>query len=208
MSRKSLVQLVSVCVVMAFSVLGSGCKKEEKAPEAVPAAAPQAAAPAPSSTAPASAKEFTFEDGIGGWKPVSKTIKIEAAADKVHGGKGSLKISGSTGASAWNFAGSPKFALESGKKYRLSGWMMVEATSDPKYAPFLKCAINEGPKWLSNANTKKYNLSKLNEWQELSAEFTAPAGQGLEGYFAIEKGTNKADIKATIYIDDLKLEAL
>lgn len=203
MSRKSVFQLVSVCVVMAFSVLGSGCKKEEKATEAVPAAAPQA----PSAAAGAS-KEFTFENGIDGWKPNGKAVKLEVASDKKHGGNASLKIAGPAEAAVWNFAATPKFALESGKKYRLTGWMMVESTDSPKNPPYLKCAVVQGPKWVSNANTKQYNLSKKNEWQELSVEFTAPSEQGLEGFLAVEKGTNKASINSTIYIDDLKLEAI
>jgi carbohydrate binding protein with CBM4/9 domain len=200
MTRKQFVIIALAGCALAVA----GCKKEEQAKEGASAPVQQATTPAVQTGLTA----YDFESGIAGWAPNGKTVKIEQVADQKHGGNGSLKVSGSSGVSSWNFAASPKFTLESGKKYRLSGWMMVESTSDPKNAPFLKCSLKDGAKFLTNANTKKYNLNKLNEWQELSTEFTAPAGQKLEGAFAIEKGTNKVDINATIYVDDLKLEAI
>jgi hypothetical protein len=203
MSNNMLFRLLVGLVITVFSVFGFGCKKEEKANESI-----SATKQAPINTIPELSKDFTFESSTDGWKPVGKSMQAEISVHKLHGGKGSLKVVGSSGINSWNFASSPEFPLEPGKKYRLTGWMMVESISSSKDAPFLKCAIAENTKWISNANTKKYNLRKLSEWQQLSAEFIAPAKSGLTGHLAIEKGTNQTDITATIYIDDLRIEVL
>jgi hypothetical protein len=203
MARKSLISTLAICVALAATVT-TGCKKEETPKEAAPAAGQQAAAPVTG----AAVAEYAFEDGTGGWKPVGKTMKLEQATGQKHGGSLSLKVFGSTGATTWNFAASPQFTLEPGKKYRLSGWIMVDSTSDPKNPPFLKVAVNKDGKWLTNANTKRYNLGKIKEWQELSAEFSTPSEQNLTGFVALEKGTNKSDINATIFVDDVKVESI
>jgi hypothetical protein len=203
MSKNLLFRLMAALLITTFSVFGPGCKKEENVSESL-----HAGTQAPVSNLADFSKDFSFENGTDGWKPTSKSMLAEISLNKSHGGKASLKVVGSSGVNFWNFANSPEFPLQPGRKYRLTGWMMVEKTSSSKNALFLKCAITENTKWISNANTNKYNLHKLNEWQELSTEFVAPAQAGLKGHLAIEKGTNLSDIAATIYIDDLKIEAI
>src|SRR4051812_32871555 len=107
MSRKFLLTGLMASSIIAVALSGAGCKKEEqaKAPETV--AAPQAAAPATQ----AGAVEYTFEDGTGSWYGSDQTVKVEPATDRKHGGKGSIKVSGTSGDGKWNLAISPDFNL-------------------------------------------------------------------------------------------------
>jgi len=201
MARKQIVTIALAGSILMFAGIGGGCKKQE---ETAPAPAKQPAAPVILSTLPIA----DFENGITGWSPSAKAVKLSQATDNKHGGNASLKISGNGETGRWSYAYSPKFKLESGAKYKLTGWMKVESISDPKKPPFLKCAVNQGSKWLSNSNTKKYDLKKLNDWQELTVEFTSPPENDLVGFLAVEKGTDAVAIETTLYLDDIKFEKI
>jgi hypothetical protein len=151
------------------------------------------------------AQEYTFETDAGKWWPTSD-IKYTMTSDTKHGGASSLSITGTSPVGMWNFIESPEFNLEPGKKYNASGWMLVKSISDTKNAPFFKCGIKTGAKWLVNFNTNKYDLNRKGEWQELSVEFTAPQESNLKGSFSVEKGTKDEAIKVEMFIDDLRLE--
>jgi hypothetical protein len=198
MKRFSVLSLV-VSGAMIFSIAGSGCKKAEQPAEA-PAPAQQAASP----VAQAGVLEYGFEDGIAGWNPNSKTVKIEQVSNEKHGGSSSLKISGTAGAKLWSFGASPKFNLEAGKKYKLTGWMFVESWDKSKFPPLLKCGIYQNGKFSTNAFTSKYNVNKMKGWQMLSGQFSAPE-DGSTGFISLEKGTQEP-INATVYLDDIKVE--
>jgi hypothetical protein len=196
-----------VIIVLAGCALAvAGCKKKEQAIEVAPAAAPQAAAPqAAAPAAQAGSSEYGFEDGIGGWTASDKSVKLEQASDKKHGGNASLKISGASGSGRWNFANTSRINLEPGKKYLLTGWMNVEAWDKADLPPLMKVGVNKNGKWQDNAFTSKYNLKKMNEWQKFAGKFTAPADGNVTGSFSLEKGTQDS-ITATVYLDDIKLE--
>lgn len=200
---KRLSILTSLILVAAIlSVFGFGCKKAEQAKETTTPTAVQ--------TKPLSGVtvlEYNFETGAGKWWPTGK-IKIEQTSDKKHSGNASLRISGTSPAGKWNYVESTRFGLESGKKYKLTAWMLVKSQGVDKFPPFLKTGVEQNRNWLANFSTKKYDLSRTGEWQDLSVEFTTPTDAPLQGYLSVEKGTKDAAINADIYVDDLKLEVI
>jgi len=151
---------------------------------------------------------YDFENGTGGWHSVYETLHIDASTEKKHEGANSLKVEGTSPEEFWNFAASDPFPLDPGKKYHLTGWMLLEALDENDYPPLLKCEIIQGTEWLANANTNKYDLSKKGEWQKLSLVFTTPMVTDIKGLFSVEKGTNDRAVETTLYIDDVKLELL
>jgi hypothetical protein len=205
MSTKSLFTGLMASSLIAVALSSTGCKKEEqsKAPETV--ASQQAVAPA-TSAAPAltAILDYGFEDGIGGWTGIDKTVKTEPASDQKHGGANSLKISGTAGEGRWNFANSSRLDLETGKKYKITGWMYVEAWNKENLPPLLKFGVYQDNKWVSNAFTTKYDLKKTKQWQQVGTIFVAPKEGKINGNFSLEKGT-KDPVTATVYLDDLKL---
>lgn len=187
-----------VIIALAGCALAvTGCKKKEQAKEAAPTPVQQ--------TAAAGSANYTFESSVDGWTPNGKIVKIEQATDQKHGGSGSLKISATASDKLWNLAVSPRFSLESGKKYKLTGWMYVESWNNAKFPPLLKFGIYQNGKFKDNAFTSKYDLNKTKEWQKLENTFTAPEGAPVDGYIAMEKATQD-NITAVIYLDDIKLE--
>ena len=203
MFKKFLEPTLLATALIAIVLASSGCKKEEKAPEAVTATT-QTAAPA-ATAATAGATQFAFEDGIGGWKGNGSDVKVEPATDQKKSGSASLKISGTSQKPVWNFALSPAFNLEPGKKYKLTGSMFVDSWKSKDTKPFIKVGVNVDGKWATNANSNSYDLKKTKEWQQLEATFQAPAGGKIEGYVALEKGTHEP-ISGTVYLDDIKVE--
>jgi hypothetical protein len=201
MSMKVTVSTVLVCGTMALTLAVAGCKKEEKAKEVVPATTQQAGSPLSTS----GIQDYGFEDGTAGWASADKAIKLEQTSGQKHAGNSSLKVYGTAGAGSWNFAASPRFNLEPGKKYRVSGWIFVESLDKTKNAPLFKCGIYKDGKWTANAFTKLYNLKKMNEWQLVSGEFTTPADGKISGLASLEKGTQE-QLNAVIYVDDVRVE--
>ena len=202
MSQRKFMSRLLATTLVAIALFGAGCKKDEKAQEPAPAPAPaqQAAATAPTS----GVANYDFESGTAGWNQSAKGISIGAATDQKHGGNSSLKISG-TASGVWNFGSSPQVSLEPGKQYKLTGWVYVQAWDKSATPPLLKCGVYQNGKWIANVFTSKYNMKKINEWQMLSGKITAPADGTIAGSVSLEKGTQDA-IKATVYLDDIKLE--
>ncbi|MBJ6751576.1 carbohydrate binding domain-containing protein [Geomonas anaerohicana] len=191
--------LILATATIAAALASTGCK-QEPAKEAAQTPAPQ--------TAPAAAQalvEYGYETDNGKWSPNGATVKVEQSTAAKKSGNASLKVSGTSGEGKWNFAFSPKFPLQAGKKYKLTAYMMVEGTKPASFPPLLKCGIYQDNKFLSNAFTKTYDLKK-GGWQELSVTFDAPS-DATQGFIAVEKGTDKP-VEGTIYIDDVKFEAL
>jgi len=199
MMKRFSVLVLLVSIGLIFSLMNSGCKKEEpkaKAPGKV--AEPEVV----------TSIQVTFEDGKTDWQPRSKKVKLELSDKIRHGGNSSLKVTGQADETTWSYAGSQQFSLVPGKKYKLTGWMLVESIDKTKYSPVLKCAIYQEGKWATNFFTQYYNLKKQKEWQELSVKFETPQGGNLKGMIALDKGTKDAAINATIYLDDIKVEPI
>lgn len=188
---------VTIGMVAILGIMMCSCKNEPHPPANQNAAAPIAIH---------GTLSYDFEAGPSGWSGTDTPITVETVAKQRHAGNASLKITGTAGEGRWNFVRSPHFVLEPGKTYKLHGWMLVEMWDNKSKPPHLKCASMQGSKWLSNAFTNKYDVTKMNEWQELSASFTVPSGT-TEGFIALEKGTQEP-ITGTIYLDDIGIEIL
>jgi hypothetical protein len=205
MTQRKFISSLLATTLVAVALFGAGCKKEEKATEIAPAPASAPAQQAAQTAGPVG-QEFTFEGGTDGWTPVAKSVTIEQVSDKKHNGNSSLKVSGSSPTPHFNFAFSRKFLLEPGKKYKLSGWTLVDSLNDLKHPPLLKCAVYQNGKWSSNYFTKNYYFKKKGEWQELSINFETPSSGKVEGLVSLEKGANDVAVDAVAYLDDIKLE--
>jgi len=150
------------------------------------------------------AQEYTFETGAGKWWPMGN-IKYTQATDIKHSGTSSLNVSGTSPVEKWNYIQSNDFNIDPGKRYKLSGWMLVKSISNTKYAPMLKCGVNQNSKWLANFNTKKYDLNKKVSGRSLPLSSQRPRVKPQRVLLKSKKGTSEA-IEAEIFIDDLKLE--
>ena len=203
MKRVSVLGL-SISLILLLSVFGFGCKKAEQAKEEAKPAA-KVEAPAKGVTV----VEFTFEKGKQSWFNRAK-IKMSQDKARKHEGQASLKIEGTASAGLWNFAGSQKFDLPSGKRLRFTGWMLVDSFSSK--APDALLQFNVGiytkGKWLKNAPTPPYVMAKKGEWQMLSVEVEAPSEADLICSITVDKRPMDKDVTATIYVDDLVLEKM
>jgi hypothetical protein len=212
MSDKTVIRYSVILAVSFFAFSGYGCKKEEPTPvtSAVKAVEKTVANPTanPAAQIPSPFEGYTFESGLEGWKQRQPSITVSKDDLIKHGGNGSLKVSGMTDTSVWNYAISRSFKLEPNKKYKLTGWLYVTKLSNPVYPPFLKVGIESNHQWISNAITGKYDVKTINQWQRVSGQFTTPNKPALNGYLAVEKGINNVSLETELYIDDLKLEAL
>jgi hypothetical protein len=203
MSKRFLLTGFMASSIIVVALSGAGCKKEEQTKSSETVVAPQPAAP---SAAQAGVTEFTFDDGIGYWTGTDQSIKVDSATDQKHAGKSSLKISGTAKDGLWNFARSPQFDLEPGKKYKVSGWMFVESWDKENLPPLLKVGVHQDGKWANNVFTSKYDLKKSKTWQQVVTVFVAPKDGKIKGSFSLEKGS-KEPISAAVYLDDLKIES-
>ena len=92
--------------------------------------------------------------------------------------------------------------------YRLSAWMLVEQTDNPRKAPFVKLATNAADgKWIANFGTNPYDLRQMGTWQRLETTAELPANAATLD-LAIEKGDNNTPITLRLRLDDVKLELL
>jgi hypothetical protein len=132
-------------------------------------------------------------------------MKLEVQNAVAHSGKHAAKITG-TSTGGWSYARGPRVDLQAGRKYRIHGWLRVDAVAPSPKAPKLKCEIRGDGKYIRNAFTNAYDVSKPGTWQELSATFTAPAN-AEQGQLALEKGGTDA-LTATLYLDDVELVPL
>ena len=192
--------LLVLGVVCLFGLF-TGCATQDQSQESVAAPGDQE-----KTSEQKIIQAYDFENGPADWRSVYDTIHINVSPEKKHEGSASLKVEGTSPEEFWNFAASDPFPLDPGKKYRFSGWMLLETLDKNDYPPLLKCEILQGEEWLANANTNKYDLSKKGEWQEFSVVFTTPTVTDITGRFSVEKGTNERAVETTLYIDDVKLE--
>ena len=147
-------------------------------------------------------KEYTFEDGTADWRCLGAT-KIESSKTNPHSGNASIKISGKLDPSVWSFTLTNRFSLTPGKKYRLTGWMLVEKEST--YPIFFKCALDKNDKWYENSLTQYYDLTKLGQWQELSTEFVSASDGNPKMLISVDKRPFDKSTDAIVYIDDITL---
>ena len=136
-----------------------------------------------------------FWRGAGG---MTLTVQDEV----VHAGRQAAKLTG-TQANGFSFASAVRVPLEAGRRYRIRGWLRVDALDPPTHAPCFKCQVDHDRQYLTNFFTKQYDLTKLGTWQLLETTFTAPK-DGNTGNLALEKRTTKP-VAATIYVDDVEL---
>ena len=153
-----------------------------------------------------STKEYNFENGTADWKPIEK-MKISEDKAKKHEEKASMKITGIGQAGQWSFTRSEKISIYPGKRYRLTGWMLIDSMSDEGTSSF-KCEFWQPDKWVQNVETNKYDINKKGQWQELTAEFTSPDVNGLLLSLAIEKRPMEKNLVATLYVNNIKLEMI
>jgi hypothetical protein len=208
MSRKYVMSTLMATALIATALSVVGCKKGEKAEEAAPAPAQQTAAPAQQAAPPAARPGTTgydFESGVSGWTGTDATVKVEQSSEKKHSGNSSLKVSGTSSEKQYNFVISPKFALEPGKSYKLSAWILIDSIDDAKLPPLVKTATYKDGKWVANTFSKNYNLKRTGQWQELTVSFEAPQGKNVSALVSLEKGANKAN-GGTIYLDNVVVE--
>ena len=149
--------------------------------------------------------EYNFEEGIKGWSAVGNA---SIAQDKIqyHEGKASLKITGVGKANLWSFAQSDKIPVSSGKRYRLAGWMLIDSISDQ--TSWFKCEFYQDGGWFQNKESSLYDMKMKGQWQQLTAEFIVPEGKNVTADIAVEKRPMEKDVKATMYIDSIKLEMI
>lgn len=180
----------------------------------VSAAQAQKAAPASTQPAPvapaaigATLQEYLFESGVDGWTAAAETVSIGAASDAKKSGKSSLKVSGTSTSDYFNFAWSPRTNLASGKQYQATAWVFVKDWQGAAKGPAIKIALYKDGQWMGNTFSKRYDVTKKNQWQQLTVTVRVPAAKGIAGLVSVEKGT-KDQVKATMYIDDVKLLAV
>ena len=148
---------------------------------------------------------YDFERGIRGWKQfgcmtVSHEMRIH------HTGMASLKMEGILPAGLWSFTESKKIRIRPGARYTFSGWMRIDSISEN--SSLFKCALWSPEKWIRNVDSTWYDMSRRGQWQQLTAEFEAPAEEELLLSFFVEKRPAEKEVSATIYIDDLAIRTI
>ncbi len=145
-----------------------------------------------------------FETGVAGWTGTGGvTLK---PAGEGHSGQACLSIGGTSPGPAWNYASiTLPQRLQPLSLYRLSCWLRVDRCTS-KHAPYLKIGLARADgKWITNANTGAYDLSKLGTWQYLETQVeTTPETAG--GHLAVERGQFEGAVTIDLRLDDLKLE--
>ena len=152
--------------------------------------------------------EFTFEDGIQKWRN-RKNTDLEQDRSIQHSGQASLKVWGTAVKDDWHFAVSPHFSITPGKKYKFTGWMLVNSLSSSESDPWvrLKIGIYKDKKNIGSKSTAKYILAKKGEWQLLTTSFEAPSVDNLSVNFTIDKKKYN-NIEAIIFVDDISLQQI
>ncbi len=145
-----------------------------------------------------------FESGPLFWS-ASDGMTLDVQEAVVHSGRRAAKLAG-TQTSGWSFASAVAVPVQPGRRYRVRGWVRIDAIDPRTAAPCLKCGLNQGNQWLTNFFTPGYDLARLGTWQQLETTFTAPPG-ATTGHLALEKRTTAA-VTATVFIDDLELVAV
>ncbi|MCE5238996.1 DUF4832 domain-containing protein [bacterium] len=155
----------------------------------------------------ATVHENGFEQEPTSWNPV-EGIKLSLSTEGPHSGASCLLAEGTAGR-VWNYAQTRlQAAAVPYGLYRLSAWMLVETTDNPRKAPYLKLATNAADgKWITNYSTNPYDLRQLGTWQRLETTAELPANAAALD-IAIEKGDNTTPIALRLRLDDVKVELL
>lgn len=147
--------------------------------------------------------DYNFENGTADWKALGK-VQIAQSNAKQHDGKSSMKISGVGQAGLWSFVQSGRISILPGKHYRFDGWMLVDSLGSG--TTNFKCEFWKDGTWIKNVESTKYDLNKLGQWQELTAEFDSPNEKGLTLSITVEKRPMEKDVETSIYVDSIKLQ--
>lgn len=150
-----------------------------------------------------------FEEGITGWV-TRQGFTVAPSTDVVHGGLTAAKITG-TGKAQGEYlvtryeCGPPLeiMSLQPGHNYRLSAWLRVDEITPGTPAPSLRCASRDRGVTKAAFTTTAYDLSKLGNWQRLTADFTAP-DYITSAYVAVNMNTREP-VTITMYADDINL---
>lgn len=133
-------------------------------------------------------------DGVP-WEP---RPGVMAEIRRVEGRGACLYVAGRQDG-GWNYATTRDFPLRARHKYRITGWVFVEAI-DPALPPYFKVEYVGDVQ--GRANTTRYDLAR-GGWQELAGEFECPQGT-TGGWIALEKGAD-SPVTLKAYVDDVSL---
>ncbi|GFO64811.1 carbohydrate binding domain-containing protein [Geomonas paludis] len=197
-STQTVAAILTATVFLTAAVSAQAQQTAKKSTVAPPAA--------PAATG-AVVNKYDFEAGVAGWSAPAKTISIATVTNPKKSGKSSLKVSGTSSSGLYNFAASPRIALQQGKQYQVSAWLYVKSWDTPLRPPTLKIGIYKDGKWISNAFSHSYDLKKKNVWQKSTLVVTVPTGGSMAGSISIEKGTQDA-IKGEVWVDDVVLQTM
>ncbi len=148
-----------------------------------------------------------FETDAAGWSGApGMTAAVDA--EVAHEGKQSLHVTG-VQQKGWNYAAcSLPARLMPVSKYRLTAWLLVDEIEPAKTAPYLKIGVNDADgNWIENYSSNRYDLSRPGTWQPLTVIADVPINAAT-AHLAIEKGAHSTPIRATIRLDDVKLELI
>ena len=163
----------------------------------------------PSNPASRTLVNFTFEDGMQGWSPISN-VKVLHETDVVHSGKYALQVKGDSPIGVWAVATSKHVQLKNNTPYRFSGWIKVDSISSADASPkiYLKVGMYLDHKWYRNFYSKEYDLGHLGSWEYVSADFRSPEEGSVDFNVNVDKRTSTKDVYLISYIDDLRIETL
>lgn len=152
---------------------------------------------------------WAFTDGLDGWTPRSKTVRLSHDPETGHGAPGCLRVRGYD-EGAWYFVWSPSLDVKPGAAYRVSMWLRVESV--PEHAPgtyYFKVQMfePEGKGGGALIGSSRTPVAVSGEWRQMELRFAVPEA-GLDHVaFALEKGTQKR-VGVDVCIDDVCVEEI
>jgi len=149
-------------------------------------------------------EKFTFVEIKNGWHPYGM-VEISSSQERTFGG-GSVKVTGAGRPGDQSFAVSDTFEIFPGKHYRVTGSMRIDSISEN--TSYFKCNLYQRGRWLRKIESSRYDLSRKGQWQELTAEFVSPKGKAAAVRVAIGKRPIAKEVRATIYVNGVKLEII
>ncbi|MDY0167362.1 MAG: carbohydrate binding domain-containing protein [Thermoguttaceae bacterium] len=161
----------------------------------------------PQEPAQAAVYQTGFETDAAGWAGAAgMTAAVDAGA--AHDGKQSLRVAG-VQQKGWNYAPCHVPApLTPAGKYRLTAWLLVDEMEPAVNPPYIKIGINDADgKWIENYSSERYDLRRMGTWQPMTVVADVPL-HAASAHLAIEKGAYSTPIRATIRLDNVKLELI
>jgi len=147
-----------------------------------------------------------FELGLWGWR-AAKGMELTEATKQPHSGKVSARLHG-TSQTGYSYASGLSVPVREGERWRLSGWMRVDAISNTAARPSFKFCLLADKKYVTNIFTPQYDTTRLGTWQKLEVAFPIPTGKGVTtGHVAVEKRTTES-AQADLAIDGILCERL